>query len=250
MKSGAVLLILSAPAFAQEVTVPFEPVKGFVVVKVELNGKGPFTFAFDTGAPSTVLHPTTARTLGYDLSSNESRTTVSLRSIALGKAMLQDHHVLAARLPQFDAVQEAFGLRFEGVLGYGFISRFVTTLDYGAKTIKLVPSRYRPEPILGAEAPAGRGWIGFSPRELGADEANEIGVDGGVVVQKIAKGSPAERAGLREKDLIQEVGGSRILKVDDYLAAVRKTKPGEVSVFRVIRDRKDMEIKVTVGEKK
>lgn len=203
------MLTLLMVALAEE-TVPFELKEGRIHVRVVVNDKGPFAFVWDTGSPDTVLHP------AIGIAGGEAR-------FALGKASATVRAV----------VREAAGA--DGVLGYGFLSQFVTTLDYRSRTIRLVP--------------AGEPWIGVAPRELGADEANEIGVDGGVVVHKVAKDSPAEKGGLREKDLVQEIDGRRVLRIDDYFSILRKARPGDVLVFRVVREKKDVELRVSVGRK-
>ncbi len=49
-------------AAAKPVTVPFDLLKsGHMTVKVKVNGKGPYTLIFDTGAPITLLNNKIAR---------------------------------------------------------------------------------------------------------------------------------------------------------------------------------------------
>lgn len=195
---------------AQE-TVPFEFVEGKILVEAKVNGKGPYTFAVDTGSPVVVV-PASEKSL----------------TISVGTAEVRDPEV---------HVKKSSGDLY-GVLGNSFLSKFVVTIDYQKRTLTLVPIA------------DGGPYVGLSPRALGADEANEIGIDGGVVVHKMAKGSPAERGGLKEKDIIQEMNGKRIDTVDDYYAIVKKSKPGDTITFSVIRDKKDVEVKVVVGSKK
>src|SRR4051812_22887460 len=60
-----VVLFLAGPAIAQEkalVVVPFETIKSrHMIVDVIVNGKGPFTLIFDTGAPATLIGPILAK---------------------------------------------------------------------------------------------------------------------------------------------------------------------------------------------
>lgn len=237
-------LLLSSPAFAQEGdTVSFELQSGIIFLEGTINGKGPFTFIFDTGASVTVLRPQTAKKLGLPTKGwgiFGGDNSVKLDSFALGKAAVKDLSVAVMMVPQAELPLTLQGIKYDGIVGYPYLSQFVTTIDYRKKTIRLVPNE---------DAPAG-GYVGFAPRELGADEANEIGIDGGVVVHKIAKGSPAEKGGLREGDIIQEIGGTSVDTVDGYYAVVKKSKPGDTITFSVIRDRKDVEVKVIVGAKK
>jgi 2-alkenal reductase len=87
----------------------------------------------------------------------------------------------------------------------------------------------------------------------------------GVLVSDVAKGEAADRAGLRKGDKIVEVygveiqtGGDIIVAIDKYelqdfadLVAylVRETDVGQTVVLTIIRDGKEMEIPVTLGER-
>ena len=87
----------------------------------------------------------------------------------------------------------------------------------------------------------------------------------GVLISEVAAGAAADRAGLRGGDREVEVmgttvtaGGDIIVAVDGYklrdfddLIAylVRETKAGQEVVFTVIRDREELEIPVTLGER-
>ena len=58
-----VALVLADPALAQEkpksIVVPFDLIRSrHMIVDVIVNGKGPFTLIFDTGAPATLIGPT------------------------------------------------------------------------------------------------------------------------------------------------------------------------------------------------
>lgn len=214
----ALFLVFASAAAAQEGqgdTVPFELEHGKIVVKAMVNGKGPYRLVVSTAQASVVLR---------EVDSSKPGT------VAVGKAEVRGVNVL----------QDRRFIEFDGTIGYEFLSNFVVTIDYGKQTLRLDPL----PPVTGDP------YIGMSPRAIGADEANEIGIDGGVVVHKIAKGSPAEKGGLKEKDIIQEMNGKRIDTVDDYYAVVKKSKPGETITFTVIRDKKDVEVRVVVGAKK
>jgi S1-C subfamily serine protease len=92
-----------------------------------------------------------------------------------------------------------------------------------------------------------------------------LSVTRGVLVSDVAKGEAADRAGLRKGNEIVEVygvevqaGGDIIVAIDGYelqdfadLVAylVRETDVGQTVVLTIIRDRKEMEIPVTLGER-
>lgn len=261
MRSIAFALLLASAAAAQQTdregdTVSFELKSGVIFVEATLNGKGPFSFIFDTGASVTVLRPQTAKKLGIETKGGglfAAPSLITVESFALGKAAVKDLPVAVMMVPQAELPLAMQGIKYDGLVGYAYISQFVTTIDYKSKTIKLVPNDYTPEdptrPAVTPKAPKPV-HVGLSPRELGADEANEIGIDGGVVVQKVAKDSPAAKGGMKEGDIIQEIDGKRVDTVEQYYAALRKSKAGETLTFRAIRDKKDVDVKVTVQERK
>ncbi len=57
----------------------------------------------------------------------------------------------------------------------------------------------------------------------------------GVIITQVYPGGPAEEAGLRPGDIIQEVNRSAVKTVSDYTNAVRKVKAGENILFLVKR---------------
>ena len=91
---------------------------------------------------------------------------------------------------------------------------------------------------------------GFCYRTIGDDEANEIGVEGGVVVVKVAAGTPAEKAGLKKGDIIQEINGKRCDTAEDWQKVLAKANPGDAVKLVVIRDKKDVTVELTLEARK
>ena len=59
-------------------------------------------------------------------------------------------------------------------------------------------------------------------------------VDHGVLVTKVAVGSPAEAAGMADGDIILQIGNVEIRSIEDLVAEVHKHRVGElVRVFAV-----------------
>jgi serine protease Do len=67
--------------------------------------------------------------------------------------------------------------------------------------------------------------------------------DQGVKVQSVTKESAAEKAGLKEGDIITKIDDTKIQDPDDLSAAIKKHKPGEKVTVSYMRDKK--EVKVT-----
>lgn len=62
----------------------------------------------------------------------------------------------------------------------------------------------------------------------------------------IVTGSPAEKAGLREKDIITEISGEKIDETHSLISLISQHSVGEEITLKIIRDGKDQEIKVTL----
>lgn len=67
-------------------------------------------------------------------------------------------------------------------------------------------------------------------------------VEGGVEVQSVTKESGAEKAGIKEKDIITMIDGDKIEDPDDLTAAVQKHKAGDKITVTVLRDKKEQKL--------
>jgi predicted aspartyl protease len=125
-----------------------------VVCELELNTHHPLVqgtlqgapvwLLLDTGAGATVLHEATARELGLPLAGQiEGRGAgegsvvshlVSDVSLTVGEAGVRGQTVVAVDL---GAIEAAAGRRLDGILGYDFLSRFVVTIDYAQRRLRL-----------------------------------------------------------------------------------------------------------------
>jgi len=71
----------------------------------------------------------------------------------------------------------------------------------------------------------------------------------GVVVVKVEPDSPAARAGVQGRDVIVRIGGRDVTSQDVVADVVRNSKVGEKLPLAVIRDGKEIELSVTIGER-
>lgn len=67
----------------------------------------------------------------------------------------------------------------------------------------------------------------------------------GVKISGSSKESPAEQAGLKEKDLIVEFDGTRIENLYDYVYTLQSVKPNKETSIKVMRDGKLLDLKIT-----
>jgi len=71
----------------------------------------------------------------------------------------------------------------------------------------------------------------------------------GVRITDVRPGSPAEKAGLRNQDLVTALMGVRVRQLTDMTEILGLYKPDDVAEFDIIRDGAPQKIKVTLGRR-
>jgi Do/DeqQ family serine protease len=95
-----------------------------------------------------------------------------------------------------------------------------------------------------------RGRLGVSTTDLTPDAARELRVnvsDGAVVVQ-VEKGSAAERAGLRAKDVVVGANGRPVRNSGDFRNRVGLTPVGEEIGLQVLREGRTVQTRARIAE--
>ncbi len=95
-----------------------------------------------------------------------------------------------------------------------------------------------------------RGYLGIGIQDVTQDLADSFGLEEptGVLVGDVKKGSPADRGGLKRGDVIIGYRGS---SVEDPIALQRmvtKTLVGTESAITIVRDGKEMDLMIAVGQ--
>jgi serine protease Do len=95
-----------------------------------------------------------------------------------------------------------------------------------------------------------RGYLGVAIQDLTPDLAKSFGVakTRGVVVSDVTEDSPAERGGLKQGDVITAYQGKPVEDAAALQRAVTRTPVGTKAAIKVVRDGRDLELTVTVGE--
>ena len=85
---------------------------------------------------------------------------------------------------------------------------------------------------------------------------NKISVDYGALVVRellgeppVIHGSAAEKAGMKEFDIILECNNQKISAKNPLAHILSKCKIGEVTQFKVLRDGQEMNLQATLSEK-
>jgi S1-C subfamily serine protease len=95
-----------------------------------------------------------------------------------------------------------------------------------------------------------RAWIGIAagPRPLPPHARVRVGRTAGVEVVDVSQGSPAQRAGLRAEDLIVELGGEPIERVDDVQRLMTQEAIGRPLPIRILRGDRWLDLEVSPVE--
>ncbi|MHB8883357.1 MAG: DegQ family serine endoprotease [Thermodesulfovibrionales bacterium] len=95
-----------------------------------------------------------------------------------------------------------------------------------------------------------RGWLGVTIQELTPDLSQKFGLKNskGALVGDIAKGSPAEKAGIKRGDIILELNGKKIKDVGNLRNMVAQSKVGSEVQVLILRGDKEYTFKVLIAE--
>ena len=94
-----------------------------------------------------------------------------------------------------------------------------------------------------------RARLGITMTPLTDQLAVYFGVKDGVLVSGVEAGSPAANAGLRAGDVITSIGERPVRSQADVLSAVRDATPGAALDIRLMRDRKNVDVRLVVPER-
>jgi serine protease Do len=125
--------------------------------------------------------------------------------------------------------------RSEGNIGIGFAVPINTVRD-------LLPQLFTGRVI--------RGRIGVEVRAVPRDGFEDFGLKSrrGAIVARVSPGGAAEKGGLEPGDVILEYNGRPIASTTDLVKMVTATKPGTSVPLKILRDKKDKSLNVSVEE--
>ena len=96
-----------------------------------------------------------------------------------------------------------------------------------------------------------RGWLGIEPQELTPELASALTLanSDGVLIRGVMKSGPADRAGVLARDVVQEIDGKPTHDVTALLSQIAALAPGSHAKLRVLREKKPVDLEVTVGKR-
>jgi hypothetical protein len=269
LSSFIVLAILAPPARSDSpppIQVPYRLTKTqHVLVRVKINGKGPFNFIVDTGAPALFVAKKTADAAGATADKRGWATFDRLE--VEGGVVFEPAKGKVDDLFQLDGMNGLglAGVELHGVIGYNLLARYRIEYDFTRPKLAWTKLDFEPPAVSGIggrSAPAGLEMLGgmmkflggmmgiranfaVQPRGfLGAELADAKGV---VVVRTVLTGGPAAKAGLKAGDVVKRIGDDDIETAKGASRRIGMLAESEKTTLTVIRDGSDREISLELG---
>jgi serine protease Do len=95
------------------------------------------------------------------------------------------------------------------------------------------------------------GWLAVTVQDLTEDLAKYFGLSekNGALVVKVLKDGPAEKAGIKNSDVIKKVDNTVVNNVRELLNLVGKAEVGRKIKVAVLRDKKEVTLDLVIGER-
>lgn len=237
-----------------------------VMVRVKVNGKGPFNMILDTGAPAIFLAKAAAKKAGVE-ADEKGWATFDAFELEGGlkvpglKARIEDPFQL-----QGMNKMGLMGVELHGMIGYTLLAKYRVEYDFTADKLGFLPLDYTPPamlPIDKGDASSGEfdAMVGLTkmmtaffgkpnydtvPRGFVGLEFEEKG--GTVVVKKVLAGGPAAKAGVKPGDVIESVKDVTVDDARDLARALAKAGVGQKLKVKVKRGDASEELTVVLGK--
>lgn len=237
-----------------------------VHVRAKLNGKGPFNFILDTGAPAVFVTKAVAKKVG--LEEDKKGWGTFDKFVIEGGLAVDKAQARVEDLYQLDGMNGLglAGVELHGVIGYNVLAKFRITYDFTADKLTFVPLDFDPPEVKsigkGGGGQGGLELVGTMMKTLApllgvtpnfeVKPGGFVGVeleekDKKVFVKAVLKGSPAEEAGLKAGDRLDEVKGSSIDGMNDVTRTFGKAEVGDKVKVTVERGGETKTVTVKLG---
>ena len=236
------------------------------LVRVKINGKGPFNFVVDTGCPVFLI----AEPVGDKIGLKSEKGWAILDSLELeGGLELKGVKARVETPFQIEGMNGMglAGVELHGLMGYTVLAKYKMEFDYTKKQMAWTPLTFDPPPPMplgGAKGATGgmdtmvtiirlltffagigpapppqpRGFFGFELSEK----------DKSVFVAAVLPMSPAAESGLKQGDRILSAAGSEISSISAVLEKASKLTAGKTLNLTIERGKEKHELKITAGQ--
>jgi predicted aspartyl protease len=118
--------------------VPFILHKNLILLKVKINGQGPFNMMLDTGTDVCVVDLAAAKQIRLELTSEGKKVSGSgtgsnvafdarVSRLQIGKLKVKN---LEAAVTDLSAIGKAIGINLQGIIGHNFLKNRVVQIDF------------------------------------------------------------------------------------------------------------------------
>jgi serine protease Do len=94
-----------------------------------------------------------------------------------------------------------------------------------------------------------RGSVGIGLRSESLDLLKVYGADHGAFVEKVYPDTPADKAGMKEQDVVTAINGKPIYKDQNLIDIVADSPVGSTLKFSIVRDKKPLTVNIVVGDR-
>lgn len=95
------------------------------------------------------------------------------------------------------------------------------------------------------------GWLGITIQDLNEELVSYFGLPdkNGILVAKVLENSPAQKAGMKEGDILKQFDNKPVNSTKELLSSVASTQVGKKVRVVFLRDKKQMSLEVEVAER-
>jgi hypothetical protein len=254
------------PAKVESFAVPYRlTVPKHILVRARINGKGPFNFILDTGAPALFVSTKVCKQLGIAADKNGWGTFDRFEiegGVVLTKAVGRIDDPF--QLEGMNSLGLA-GCELHGVIGYNILARYRMEIDFTRDKMVWTPLNWQPKDPLGLGGKGGGGvdtmamMVKFAVTLLGKQEIPEgkprgfFGIEladkeAPAMVTLVLAESPAARAGFKVGDRLTHVDGTAVRSLADIHAQAARLTPGKEVKVTVQRAGEAVVLSFKTGE--
>src|SRR5262245_56155701 len=146
------------PVPAKSLAIPYKLTDtSHVMVRVKINGKGPYNFIIDTGAPIMLLATPIGKRLGLE---NDKKGFATIDEVEIEGGLIMDKVRCRIETPfQLEGMNGMglAGAELHGILGYTILAKHRMTIDLTKDKMEWTPLAWEPPPpvALGGKGNAG-----------------------------------------------------------------------------------------------
>ena len=236
-----------------------------VLVRAKLNGKGPFNFILDTGAPAVFVTKAVAKKVGLEEDKKGWGTFDSFvieggLKVVKAQGRIED----LFQLEGMNGLGLA-GVELHGVIGYNVLAKFRITYDFTGDKLAFVPLDFDPpEPkgigkgggqggleLVGTMMKTLAGFMGVTPN-FEVKPGGFVGIeieekDKKLFVKTVLKGSPADEAGVVAGDRLDSAKDISLDTLKEVARAFGKANVGDSVKLTVERGGEKKTVTIKLG---